>query len=106
MEQSREKMNDLLRELQEIQVVALRKGMRSFDISAVTYDLEDEGEGEEGLIREYGDIQERFIYVTIFRYQDLEAEDGYLRLDFNQNIDTATIFRRLNNIKAFVGMED
>lgn len=105
MEQSREKMNEILRELQEIQIVAFQNGIRSFDISTVTYDLEDEGEGEEGLIREYGDTQERFIYVTIFRYQDLEAEDGYLRLDFNQNIDAATIFRRLNNIKAFIGLE-
>lgn len=103
MEQSRERMFEILRELQEIQIAAFKKGVRDFEISTPTYELEDEGEGKEGLVREYGDTEERSINVTIFLYQDLDAEDGYLRMSFYQGMDDAAVFRTMNNIKAFVG---
>lgn len=105
MEQSREKMFEILRELQEVQIAAFKKGVRDFEISTPTYELEDEGEGKEGLIREYGDTEERFVSVTIFRYQDIDAEDGYLRVNFSQHMDAVDVFRMVNRIKAFIGLE-
>ena len=95
-------MADALRTLQAIQLWALEKSIYSFQINAAVYPLEDEGEGPEGLIREYGDTEERFIYVTIFRKGD-DTEGDYLRVTFGPCDSAQTFFRNFNNIKAFIG---
>lgn len=102
MVQDRKRMADTLRTLQAIQLWALEHSIYSFQISADVWPLEDEGEGAEGLIREYGDTEERFIYVTIFRKGD-DTDEDYLRVAFGPADSDQTFFRNFNNIKAFIG---
>lgn len=99
---SRAIMADTLRTLQAIQLWALEHSIYSFQISADVWPLEDEGEGAEGLIRDYGDTEERFLYVTIFLKGD-DTEGDYLRVTFGPCDSDETFFRNLNNIKAFIG---
>lgn len=101
---SREFMAETLRELQPIQVWALDHSIHSFEITAVAWPLEDEGEGEEGLIQEYGDTEERFIYVTIFKTGD-DTDEDYFRVTFGPNDSDADYFRSIARIKYFIGME-
>ena len=102
MIQERKRAADALRTLQAIQLWALDNSIHSFTIDATVYPLEDEGEGPEGLIREYGDTEERFIYVSIFRKGD-DTDEDYLRVTFRPCDSDQTFFRKLNNIKAFIG---
>lgn len=102
MIQDRKRMADTLRTLQAIQMWALEHSIYSFQISADVWPLVDEGEGAEGLIRDYGDTEERFLYVTIF-LKGNDTEGDYLRVAFGPDDSDQTFFRNFNNIKAFIG---
>lgn len=102
MEQTRLGMESILHELQTIQTWAFKNSIHTFEIGARTYPLEDEGEGREGLIREYGDTEERALSVCIFLKGD-DSPDDQLSEHIYQDYDITTIFRTINNIKAFIG---
>lgn len=102
MKQTRENMESILRELQGLQIWALNNGIHSFNVDAYVYPLEDEGAGKEGLIKEYGDTEERVLHVCVFRKGD-DSPDDQLSVHVYQDHDIADIFRTINNIKAFIG---
>ena len=102
MNKTRQRKSEILRTLQAIQVWALDHSIYSFKIDATVYPLEDEGEGPEGLIRDYGDTEERFLYVSIFLKGD-DSEEDYLRITIGPSESDEFVFRALNNIKAFIG---
>ena len=67
MEQNRQKMAEILRELQDIQSWALDNSIHTFDIGARVYPLdEEEGNTEEDLLAEYGDTEDR--EITVIRW--------------------------------------
>ena len=101
MEQTREDMIQVLRSLQNIQWLAMAKGIHSFDITVRVSKLEDEGEGDEGLLRAYGDTEERYIYVTIFKKGD-DSDDDYMSETIVQDHSSVDILRIVNQIKSFV----
>lgn len=102
MNQTRQDMESILHELQTIQTWAFKNSIHTFEIGARTYPLEDEGEGREGLIREYGDTEERVLSVCIFLKGD-DSEGDHLSVSVYQGHNTVQIFRALNNIKSFIG---
>lgn len=102
---TREFMTETLRRLQNIHAWALDHSIHSFEITAVVRPLEDEGEGKEGLIREYGDTEERFLYVAIFKTGD-DTDEDYFRVTFGPDDSDADYFRFIARIKYFIGMEE
>lgn len=101
MEQTREDMIQVLRSLQNIQWLAMAKGIHSFDITVRVSKLEDEGEGDEGLLREYGDTEERAIHIVIFKKGD-DSDDDYMSETIVQDHSSVDILRIVNQIKSFV----
>lgn len=101
MEQTREDMIQVLRSLQNIQWLAMAKGIHSFDITVRVSKLEDEGEGDEGLLREYGDTEERSIHIVIFKKGD-DSDDDYMSETIVQGHSAVDILRIVNRIKSFV----
>ena len=101
MEQTRDNMVQILAQLQEIQVFAIKKSIHTFEVNTRVYPLEDEGDGDEGLIREYGDTEERFIDVTIFKNGD-DSDEDYLRVTFYQDDKAIDVLRKVNQIKHFI----
>ena len=89
----------LLKELQDIQMWALEHRIFSFQVEVSVYPYDDEGEGAEGLIREYGDTHERIVRVVIFKTGD-DSDNDYFSVAFHEG---DSIFRNINNIKAFIG---
>lgn len=102
MKQIRQRMADILRELHEIQLWAMEHSIHSFKVSARVYPLEDEGDGEEGLIRDYGDTEERFVDVVIFKTGN-DSDEDYLSTKFTQDDTSIEIYRKINEIEAFIG---
>lgn len=101
MEQTRDNMLQILAQLQQIQVFAIKKSIHTFEVKTRVYELEDEGDGDEGLIREYGDTEERFIDVTIFKTGD-DSDEDYLRVTFYQDDKAIDVLRKVNQIKHFI----
>lgn len=91
-----------LQELQSLQIWALEHKVYSFQIESEVSPYEDEGEGAEGLIRDYGDTHERIIRVVIFKEGTLDDGD-YLSEHFHQDDTDPDVFRATNRIKAFIG---
>lgn len=104
MEQTRKDMIQVLRSLQDIQCKAMEKGIHNFAVSMRVDKLEDEGEGDEGLIREYGDTEDRSIHVYIFRKGD-DSDDDYMSETIIQDHSSVDILRIVNQIKSFVGID-
>ena len=95
-------MADILRELHGIQDWALENSIYTFEVTTRVYPLDDEGDGPEGLIRDYGDTEERFLDVTIFKTGD-DSDGDYLRISFGQ--DESEIDYKIRLIKLFIGEE-
>lgn len=101
MEQTRDNMVQILAQLQQIQVLAIKKSIHTFEVNTRVYQLEDEGDGDEGLIREYGDTEERFIDVTVFKTGD-DSDEDYLSVTFYQDDKAIDVLRKVNQIKNFI----
>ena len=91
-----------LEELQALQIWALEHRIYSFQIDMEVSHYDDEGEGDEGLIRQYGDTHERIIRVTIFKTGTLD-DDDYLSERYHQDDCIADVFRTTCRIKSFIG---
>lgn len=105
MVQTRKDMIEILKQLQAIQWQALAKGIHTFEVAARVSKLDDEGEGDEGLLREYGDTEERFVDVTIFKTGD-DTDEDYLSVTISQGMTAIEVLRRINEIKWFIKLEE
>lgn len=95
-------MADILCELSKIQVWALNHSLHTFNLETRCYLFDDEGEGPEGLIKEYGDTEERFIDVSIYKTGDDTHED-YKRVTIRQDDGLGAILGTIQDIKEFIG---
>ena len=102
MQQTRQNMTDILLEMQVIQLWAMEHGIHSFQLSVRTYPFEDEGDGPEGLIKEYGDTEERFVDVVIFKTGD-DTDEDYLSIDIPQWHSSEWVSEQIQTIKDFIG---
>lgn len=81
---TREEMGALLTKLQSLQAKAMRLGLHNCAIYALVFQFEDEGDGEEGLLREYGDTQEIVLEIVLFKRGD-NSDDDYKSVYFYQS---------------------
>lgn len=102
MKQTRQDMADILCELFKIQAWALEHSIYTFNLQFRCYPLDDEGEGPEGLIREYGDTEERFLDVTIFKTGD-DTDSDYKRFTIRQSDGVGIVLGTIQDIKDFIG---
>ena len=103
MTKLQQKAADDLRELQGIQQWALAHGIHFFEITAAYYPLE--GSDKEELAKEYGDIVERFLYVSIFKTGN-DTDDDYLRVAIIDHQDEMQKRMLIARVKCFIGMEE
>ena len=101
MAQNREQMADILRELHYAQIDAMNLSVHSFEINSRVSPYDDEGEGPEGLIREYGDTEERYIIVTIFLRGD-DSDDDYGSWRFYDSISSREANNKIIEIQDFI----
>lgn len=94
-------MNDVLTRLQGIQQKAVRKGIRAFHLETRVYKFEDEGEGEAGLIREYGETQEMYISGYLF-LTGSDAAGDYFRFDIQQSQTAQKMDYIVNQVESIV----
>ena len=84
-------MEQTLKTLQDLQMRAFKKGIHVFQVSARTYEEEDNS--SKGLV------------VTVF-LTDLDKDEDYGAFYFYEEESfAASNFRALNNLKAFIGEE-
>ena len=101
MAHNREEMADVLRELHYAQIDAMNLGVHSFEINSRVSPYEDEGEGPEGLIREYGDTEERYIIVTIFLRGD-DTEEDFRVWRFYDSLSSRETTNMIIEIRNFI----
>ena len=90
----------ILCELFRIQVWALNHSIHTFILQFRCYPFDDEGDGPEGLIEKYGDTEERFLDVTIFK---TDLDDDYKRVTIKQSDGAGSVLGAIQDIKDFIG---
>ena len=98
---NRTEMADVLHELQYVQTEAFNLGIHSFEINSRVSPYEDEGEGPEGLIREYGDTEERYIVITVFLRGD-DTDEDYESWRIWDSLTFSQAITRVNEIRQFI----